>query len=771
MKRIPADGILGQVALREARATELSEVMVLVSRAVEAVASGSWMQAMYPDRVIVRRNGRLYAYPYTLGDDNSVSLGDPAEVVLNHEPVALREAVAADDSHNSTTKANDLGRTDATQVGGATATFIEAVKDDPTGSSFLVCVIKSGLSNNHVLYPAAVLREAAAQFEGARVFAKNDDEHVRGARNDVNKLVGALAKARFVETATGGEIQAVFQALDSAPITARLREAVQRGMQNIFGLSIDAVGECRRGRSFIEATSIQKVRSVDLVIDAAAGGGIVRFAEATREDSNMNRNALVTAILAAMGGIATASAEQVRLVESMSDEQLVRFRESFAGTPATATATHDDINARFAVLEARNHATTALAGSQLPQPAKDRLQARFREAANLTVAQVDAEIKAEADYLARFVEAGRIVGLGDGRVEAGQDQAQKWVERMDALLSGKDRRASFREAYIDFTGDREVTGLIDNCDMRRMRDHAPANFREAISAATFGNVLGSSVARQMVAEYAGLDSYQDYRDLVDIVPIRDFRTNERTRMGGYGNLPAVAENGAYNALTSPTDEKATYAISKRGGTETISLETIANDDVGALRRVPRNLAVAAGRTLYEFVLDFLATNAAIYDSVALFHASHANLGTTALSAATFAASRLRMKKQAELSSAKRLGITLRHLYVPSDLEETAFDLFVRGTNNDETFAQSRKPKVHVVDYWTDTNNWYATADKAQVPLIELGFYGGNETPELFIQDNPTQGSLFSNDQIKMKIRHAYSGAVLDFRGFDGNVVP
>jgi hypothetical protein len=75
-----------------------------------------------------------------------------------------------------------------------------------------------------------------------------------------------------------------------------------------------------------------------------------------------------------------------------------------------------------------------------------------------------------------------------------------------------------------------------------------------------------------------------------------------------------------------------------------------------------------------------------------------------------------------------------------------------------------------VDYWSDTNNWYATADKMETPLIELGFYNGTEEPELFVQDLPTQGSLFSNDDITYKIRHIYGGAVIDYRGFYGAVV-
>ncbi len=119
---------------------------------------------------------------------------------------------------------------------------------------------------------------------------------------------------------------------------------------------------------------------------------------------------------------------------------------------------------------------------------------------------------------------------------------------------------------------------------------------------------------------------------------------------------------------------------------------------------------------------------------------------------------------------KPLGLLLRHLYVPAELEETAFNLFVRNTNIDETFVNSRKPKVHVVDYWNDTNNWFSTADKMETPLIELGFYNGTEEPELFIQDLPTQGSLFNNDQIVYKIRHIYGGAVIDYRGFYGAVV-
>ena len=410
----------------------------------------------------------------------------------------------------------------------------------------------------------------------------------------------------------------------------------------------------------------------------------------------------------------------------------------------------------------------------LPEPVVAKLRKRFENDQVLTVENVKEAMNEERAVLAKLTESGHVKGLGDVRTEHGQDRADKVAVMLDDFFDARKKPLSFRECYIEITGDTGVTGLTQNCNVQRLREAlgSAEPFREAISAATFGNVLGNSITRAMVREYNALENYNDWRELVDIVNVNNFKTQERTRMGGYGNLPIVAENGPYTALTSPTDEKATYAIAKKGGKETLSLESIANDDQGALRRIPLKLATSAKRTLFEFVLDFLATNPTVYDSSALFHAvNHANLGTAALSAPAFAAARLAMKSQTEKDSNKPLGLILRHLYVPAELEESAFDLFVRGTNNDETFVQSRKPMVHVVDYWIDANNWYGTASKTETPLIELGFYNGNEEPELFVQDLPSQGSLFTNDQIVYKIRHIYGGNVLDYRGFYGAVVP
>lgn len=124
----------------------------------------------------------------------------------------------------------------------------------------------------------------------------------------------------------------------------------------------------------------------------------------------------------------------------------------------------------------------------------------------------------------------------------------------------------------------------------------------------------------------------------------------------------------------------------------------------------------------------------------------------------------------EAGSNEVLSIPPAFLLVPPELEETAYNLFVRNTNNDPQYVQTVKPEIIPIWYATDADDWYLAADPADITGIEIGFLDGNEEPELFVQDNPTSGSVFTNDQITYKIRHIYGGAVIDYRAFQGSVV-
>lgn len=765
VKLIPSQGFeLGRVT--EAVATEYSQIMDLVRQALRTKLSLTpssndyWVdiRGIWPDRVVAMNKGRLYSYPYTIATDNTITVGEATEVVVDYVRVVESKASAQ-------------------HVEGAA--FREAAD-----GSIQVTLIRAGASGNGNYYSDAALKEAVPMFEGVRVFVKSDTQHLKGDGKDVRNLVGAVYGVSFIEgkaTDTGSLVGA-FKAIDPTDaVVTKMTEAVKRGMQGLMGLSIDALAKTkkatRNGKPVREAVKFTKVHSVDLIVEPGAGGGLDRLTEAAAEPVLEKTMPLWKQRL--LEAIKQKDAEKHATInaDTIGDDELVQLHESICGAlvpPVGQTriteGQGDDTpvtRAELAMIGLRQSAARLVAASKLPQPAKERLTARFETEARFTEAEVSQAIKDEGEYLGRFAEAGARVPAF--QIEVG-DRSVQIGDMLNAFFdpTHKDHRSihSFKECYVEITGDRRVTGELSNCDRGRMRESLGSRFAEALDTTSWADALGDSITRRMQAIYAGRTDLQSWRQVATWGPVNDFRTQERVRIGGYGNLPAVAQAGSYDPLTSPGDDKATYAVTKRGGTEKVTLEMIKNDDVQAIRRIPSELALAAANTLYEFVFDFFRTNPTIYDSVALYHASHNNLFTVALSKSEFALHRLAMLKQTRAGSAKRLATPPARILVPFELQETAHDIFVRDVNNDKSFIQDINPMVIPVSYWTDATDWVTVADPMMLPVVEIGFLDGREEPELFTQDMPNVGSLFTNDQITWKIKHTYGGSVL-VDGFKG----
>jgi hypothetical protein len=743
------------------------------------------LSAIYSDRAVVELDGKHYQYAYSfkhVAGSDQVVLGAPIEVIEQYVPTAPAAAPAGEPAPAAPAATLAAAVREAAP---GVAVFREAAD-----GSIEVTIVKAGRSGNRNYYPDATLREAASQFEGVRVFAKSDADHLAGKGKDVRGLIGGIYGVRFVEgkTPDTGALVGTFKAIDPQDATVtKMVEAVKRGMQGLLGLSIDAFARTKPrqvGKERLrEAVAFTKVVSVDLIVEPGAGGGLDRLTEAAADPSltppkeeamPLWKQRMLEAIKA------KDPAKHATInVDTITDDEVVNLHEAVCGplvpepgTQRVAEAQGDSTpltRADLAVFELRGAARDRIGAAQLPQASKDRLLAQVASsgADRLSEAAVGDLIKAEGDYVARLTESGsvRVPMFGAGSISV-IDRSLSMREMLDAFWdpAHKDhgRVQSFKECYIEMTGDRLVTGRLRECDQSRLA--------ESMGSSTLDDVLGDSIARRMLAEYRAAVDFDGWRQIVNVVPVSDFRTQHRTRWGGYGDIPVVNEGAAYTALGSPGDEEATYAAAKRGGTEDVTLEMIKNDDVGVIRRIPTKLSRAAKRTLAKFVFDFLKNNAAIYDTKALFHADHNNLFAAALDKAELAKHRLAMLKQTELTSADRLGITPTRLIVPVELQETAVDLFKLSTNNEKTFIQSLVMNIIPVWYWADANDWCTAADPADIPGIEIGFLDGRQEPELFVQDSPNSGSMFSNDKLTYKLRHIYGGAVTDFRAFTKAVV-
>ena len=718
---------------------------------------------------------------YTIADDLTVTFGTPVKVIANTEFLPVQEATA--------------------RYRGGRVTESKGTAPDG-GRVFRVTIIQPGVSKNGVSYPSHVLESAAPLYEGAKAF----DHHRTMAELESSTITGLVGSYRNVSADAGG-VHADLHLLPSATHCAEALDASlaaqAQGLPPVVGLSHDVQAVLTTvesgGRRIREATSIKQVLSADIVADPSAGGHAVR---------------------AVAGGTGAPDSEEetmttlAELLASASDEDKAALRTLLAADGTTTTDPEDDNEDTPAGDEelVAVAAATFAKGSALGDLLIDRVieaQGLKIDGARDAISGMLPDRFSESD-LSKTVAAAKRVAEGIERrglkpsvphITIGQEDLDKRIERLDRTLEGNYRAgySSWRQIARDFVGDADLDLFGTDDFASKLIQEAARNTRgrnnagggiararesvaagtaraervtEAIAIASFGEILGDSITRRMVKEYQD-SPFMNFEPFINYgAPLNDFRTQRRTRLGGYANLATVAEAAAYAAMTSPTDEEATFAPAKRGGTETLSMESIANDDLGALRLIPKRMANAAANTLHDFVWNFLVGNGNVYDGVALFAVGHNNTAATSpLSASTLAVARKVMRQQAPYgASGQRLNLVPRFLLVPADLEDTAFRLansaFAVTTNANATEPNLHQGIVPIVDpYLSDTNDWFVVADPAVIDTIEVAFYRGRQEPEIFVQDLDNVGTVFTNDQITYKIRHIYGAAVIDYRGF------
>ncbi|HKW74849.1 MAG TPA: hypothetical protein VJN64_04930 [Terriglobales bacterium] len=335
---------------------------------------------------------------------------------------------------------------------------------------------------------------------------------------------------------------------------------------------------------------------------------------------------------------------------------------------------------------------------------------------------------------------------------------------------------SLREAYIFVTGDDECRlGVDPKCGF--------AAVREATTFTTdFPNLLLNSMTKKLIQDYAevgmkGLDQ------IVTEIDIADFKTQDRVRLGFLPDLSTVVEDAGYADFAKMTDEKISYAPTKRGNLLPITRETILNDDLAKVASFPTRVARAARRTLKQFITNFFINNNTYdVDSVAWFNALHSNLGSAALTVDELIARETALFGQTEKDSSKPLGLTLDWIMVPGALRATAYKINLAQNYNPAPsvfepnpfylrFGQNNE-RVIVNELLTDTNDWYyGTLPQNGAPFLEVGFVQGQREPAVMLASDDTVGAVFTNDRLIYKVRHEYGGDVIDFRGVGKNVVP
>lgn len=600
----------------------------------------------------------------------------------------------------------------------------EACRSAP--GEFEILAITAGEGNGW-RFSADVLRQSLAQWDGVNCFVDHAD-----TGRSLRDLAGVCRRPTWDIARQG--IRLTLQACGPAGgLLARVgREWLDDPAPDAprIGFSAD-LAFTAEGRS---VTRILKVYSVDLVLDPARGGAFVRALQTETDEPDDSKD---------QGGT----------------QPMTESTQSAAPTAAESTDMH------ACLLE------TALAASRLPAPAGEFVRRRF-SGRNFTPAELNGALEDARRLVSDLTGPERVQGPAVGAMFSAEDQISAAMfdllgaDRPTELRALKTARLSgIRELYTRMTGDSDFRG---GCD--------PARAQFATTA-SLPNVLANALNKMVVQQWQelGRAGYRWWESVVHVEHFNSLQSISGVLVGEITALPAVAEGAAYTELAI-NDSAETAEWSKYGGYIGLTLEMFERDETHRLRQYPNKLASAALRRISALVASVFTANAGagplMADTHNVFDAvNHANLGTSALSSSTWEAAGQAIYNQPMQvgagGTAPRLALDAKYLLVPRGLRLTGMQILypnLEHTANilSENMQRGQPGDVITVPEFTDANDWAAVADPRLAPGIVIGERFGL-LPEIILADAPNSGALFTNDELRMKVRHWLAVMVADYR--------
>lgn len=286
------------------------------------------------------------------------------------------------------------------------------------------------------------------------------------------------------------------------------------------------------------------------------------------------------------------------------------------------------------------------------------------------------------------------------------------------------------------------------------------------STSDFPIILGDTVNRTLRAGYA--NAARTFVPFCRQTTLPDFKEVSRVQLAGAPNLKRVLEGAQYQYGTIGEGAEKIRVL-KYGRLIAISWETIINDDLDALTRIPMSFGASSADLESDLVYGIFTGNPAMADGVALFHGNHGNLGTaTALdgSGAGLAEMRKKMLLQKGIEG-RYITVRPKFLVVPPSLEEVALKAtsavaFAGKSVDINVVGPSLSPIVEPRLEDASATAWFGAADPSTVDTIEYAYLEGHEG--VFTE---TRGG-FDRDGVEIKCRHVVGAKAIDHRGLFKN---
>ena len=297
---------------------------------------------------------------------------------------------------------------------------LEESKLDGKGVAKVV-IIKPGFGNqvdNHY-YPKETLARDFAAFEGAKMYADHQttEEEKQRPEGSIRQWVASLKNVRFEEG-----VGIVGDAIIVEPwLQAKLATLRDQKLLSEMGISIRAAGVGVKGKIDGKDTNvverITRVRSVDFVTEAGAGGGVLLY-ESDREfdidiitiESLKDRRPDLIKL------IETEIKNQTK-AEAKSKMELEEKIKELESSILVITKERDELKTKITeaekaqrIAEAKSKIDEAISKSGLPDVSKVKLAEKFK--LTESAEGIAESIKQEAEYVNALKESGKPKNLG-----------------------------------------------------------------------------------------------------------------------------------------------------------------------------------------------------------------------------------------------------------------------------------------------------------------------------------------------------------------------
>lgn len=356
-------------------------------------------------------------------------------------------------------------------------------------------------------------------------------------------------------------------------------------------------------------------------------------------------------------------------------------------------------------------------------------------------------------------------------VERGEDERDKFRgAAADGLLLRAGLKVDKPVAGAEELRTYSLTDLARRC-LEKSGQPAGGNVLDMV-----GRALTASDLPQLMSNVANKSLFEGYEAAEEswrvwcaTGSVNDFKTNTLAMIGETDDLDQIVNDSGYKYGERP-DAAEIFSIATYGKLFGITRTVIVNDDLNAMVDMLMAMGEAAARKVGDLPYSVLTTNGNMRDGVALFHANHGNLGTSAVISEASMAEAIKLAGlQKGLKDKQFLNIKLDYFIAPKAIEGAAEIFFAsnafssdnKGSTRTNIYGGARFQRAY--DARLDASSstaWYMAGPRNKT--VKVFFLGGNQTPYMETRTGWTV------DGVEYKVRIDAAAKAVDWKALVKN---